>query len=92
MQRFASTGLSSGEPLDKKMRDKKIEDVIPSYFFVPHFLSIVFAPKKMRLQLIQITASFDHNREMMKQVYLTMKTFAAPGAIPSQQRLRGGLY
>ena len=45
--------------------------------------------KKSRLRSAQIAASFDYGREIMKQAFLFMEPFSAPGAFPSQQAPSG---
>jgi hypothetical protein len=59
------------------------------YFFLPHFLSDLLSGEKNGAAIGSDRSPFDHNREMMKQAYLIMKTFAAPGAITSQQAPAG---
>jgi hypothetical protein len=59
-------------------------------FFSPTFFCLLFCtPKKIEAAILSDHSLFDHNREMMKQAYLIMKTFAAPGAITSQQAPSG---
>jgi hypothetical protein len=45
--------------------------------------------KKIGAAIGSDRSPFDHNREMMKQAYFIMKTFAAPGAITSQHAPTG---
>jgi hypothetical protein len=125
MQIFASTYLSSSEPLNKKMWEKKIGGATVNsgqrlmtevrravrrrerwrpgkprkpYIYKGRQVATAPAPRyclaaeKNEAAIYSDRGLFDHNREMMKQAYLIMKTFAAPGANTSQQRLRGGLY
>jgi hypothetical protein len=50
------------------------------------------APEKIEAAIYSDRSLFYHDREMMKQAYLIMKTFAAPSAFYPSKRHRGGLY
>src|SRR5262249_32487843 len=58
-------------------------------FFLSRIVCLYVRRKKMRPRSDSDHGLFDHNREMMKQVYIIMKTSAAPGAIKSQQTPSG---
>jgi hypothetical protein len=45
----------------------------------------VTPPKKIEAAVWSDRSLFDHNREIMKQAFLFMKPFAAPGAFTPQQ-------